>query len=184
MFRILSLLVLNVAVTMLGAHAAGAAPASWTPESDAAAYGKGKVSLIQAIAVANRTASGRPIHADFQMLRGKGVFKVTILEDHGVATVTVDAETDQVIDTSRVQATTAMTDDQRKTIAATANATFRLENAAAQGDEMGDWAVDAGVDELAGTPAYRVDVLKDGKIRTIMLDIGSGKPLPPLGGDR
>lgn len=46
-----------------------------------------------------------------------------------------------------------------------------------QGDETGDWAADAGVAEMSGKPAYRVDVLKDGKLQSVATDPHSGKPL-------
>ena len=74
-----------------------------------------------------------------------------------------------------------MTANQRDAISGTAGAKVNLVNAAALGDEIGDWSIDAGVDEAAGKPDFRVDVLKDGKIRTVMLDPASGKPLTTAG---
>jgi len=74
-----------------------------------------------------------------------------------------------------------MADNQRDAISGTESAKVNLVNAAALGDEIGDWSIDAGVDEVGGKPAFRVDVLKDGKIRTVLLDPASGKPLTSAG---
>jgi len=101
MLRILSLPALVGIFLILGGHNARANPSSWTPASDAVAYGKSRISLIQAIAVAKRKNTGRAIHADFQMLQGKGVFEIDILGNDGLTTVTVDANSDHIIDTSR-----------------------------------------------------------------------------------
>jgi uncharacterized membrane protein YkoI len=181
MLRNLSLPALVGIVLILGGHDARADPNSWTPASEPTAYGKRRISLIQAIAVAKRKNEGRAIHADFQMLKGKGIFEIDILGNEGLRTVTVDANSDHIVDTSSVQTVAHMTDNQRDAISGTEGAKVNLVNAAALGDEIGDWSIDAGVDEVAGKQAFRVDVVKDGKIRTVMLDPASGKPLTSAG---
>ena len=104
------------------------------------------------------------------------------LVNKNLTIVTIDAETDQVKDSASAGTTDAMSGDQTNAITQIGTEKLNLENAAAQGDEMGDWTVDAGVVIVNGKPAYRVDVLKDGKIRTAMIDPSPGKTLPITAG--
>jgi uncharacterized membrane protein YkoI len=179
--RVAVLGLLGAVVWIICPDARAASP-SWTPEADAAAYGKSNISLIRAIAIAERKTGGRAIHADFQVQRGKGVFEVETLTNKALTVVTIDADADKLIGSTATGTIDAKTEDQRKAIDATAAAKVNLEGAAAQGDATGDWTVDAGVTDLAGAFAYRVDVLKDGKTRTMMIDPVSGKVLPSAGG--
>jgi uncharacterized membrane protein YkoI len=180
----LPFLALVGATLSIGCLGAQAASPSWTPQSDAVAYGKSKISLIQAIAVAERNTGGHAVHADFQVQRGKGIFEVETLANKKLTIVIVDAESDQVSESSLAGTMDAMSADQSSAITQIGSEKLNLESAAAQGDEMGDWAVDAGVGIATGKPAYRVDVLKDGKIRTVMIAPSSGKTPPPDGGSR
>ena len=180
----LPLLGLLGTVLWIGCPDARAASPLWTPKSDAVTYGKSKVSLIQAIAVAERKTGGRAVHADFQVQHGKGLFEVETLANKNLTIVTIDAETDKVSNSALAGTMEAMSVDQNSAIAQIGSEKLNLENAAAQGDEMGDWTVDAGVVIVNGKPAYRVDVLKDGKIKTVMITPSSRKAPPPEEGGR
>jgi uncharacterized membrane protein YkoI len=168
----------NLAVVgLLAASSNGITPAaqastlSWTAPADIAAFGKRSISLIQAISVAQRQTNGRALHADFRAAQGKGVFEIEILANGAVTDVTIDGKSDKVIDTEPAGTADALPNDAK----AVARAPVTLEDAAAQGDELGDWAVDAGFENIAGKAAYRVDILTDSKLSTIAIDPQSGK---------
>lgn len=152
---------------------AHAAMENWTSAADTPAYEKGDISLIQAIAVAKRHVQGRAIHAYFKTSAGKGLFEVEIAANGALADVAVDDKSDKVVNTTPAGNADGLPADAR----AVMNDPITLEAAAAQGDAIGDSAVDAGIQDTAGKPAYRVDILKDGKLSTIAIDPQSGKRL-------
>lgn len=150
-----------------------AAMQNWTSAADITAYEKGDISLIQAIAVARRQVKGRAIHAYFKTSAGKGLFEVEIAANGTLTDVTVDDKSDKAVDTALAGKASELPAD----VQAVMNDPVTLDTAAAQGDALGDWAVDAGIEDSAGKPAYRVDVEKDGKLSTIAVDPQSGKRL-------
>ena len=152
---------------------AHAAMQDWTSAADTAAYEKGDVSLIQAIAVAERQVKGRPIHAYFKTSAGHGLFEVEIAAHGALTDVSVDDKSDKVVATTPAGRTNALPADAQ----AVMKDPVTLETAAAQGDALGDWAVDAGIQDSGGKAAYRVDIVKDAKLSTIAVDPQSGKRL-------
>ncbi len=170
-------LALLVGTSLLLASAAARAAVSepWSSPADAAAYGKGKVSLIQAIAVAERSTGGRAIHADFQAQNGKPTYQVDSIAANKVTRITIGADSDKIIESDPLGAPSTLPAPEQSAIAATANAKVNLETAAAEGDAQGDWAIDAGLTDDGGQPAYRVDLIKDGKLKTATVDPMSGK---------
>jgi len=146
---------------------------NWTSAADITAYEKGDISLIQAIAVAKRHVKGRAIHAYFKTSAGKGLFEVEIAANGTLTDVAVDDASDKVVGTTAAGQANALPADAQ----AVMNDPVTLDTAAAQGDALGDWAVDAGIEDSADKPAYRVDIEKDGKLSTIAVDPQSGKRL-------
>jgi uncharacterized membrane protein YkoI len=152
---------------------AHAAMQNWTSAADTGAYEKGDISLIQAIAVAKRHVNGRAIHAYFKTAGGKGLFEVEIAANGALIDVAVNDKSDKVVDkTANGKTNSLPAADQ-----AVMSDPVTLEAAAAQGDAVGDWSVDAGIEDSAGKPAYRVDVVKDGKLSTIAVDPKTGNRL-------
>jgi len=152
---------------------ARAAMQTWTSAGDIVAYEKGDISLIQAIAVAKRHVQGRAIHAYFKASAGHGLFEVEIASDGALTDVGVDDKSDKVVATTSAGKADALSADVQSIM----KAPVTLESAAAQGDALGDWAVDAGIQDSGGKPAYRVDVLRDGKLSAIAVDPQTGKRL-------
>ncbi len=87
---------------LLATGAAGGlafAKESGRQDNDAAKLASAKVTLQQAIAMAEQQAGGQAVSADFQQEKGVARIEVEVAGPQGVKTVLVDAQTGQVTTT-------------------------------------------------------------------------------------
>jgi uncharacterized membrane protein YkoI len=89
-----------IVVSIVGAAIGGAAYGARASESDALAFAKARISLTQAIAIAEQSAGGRAAKAGFEHTNQKRTYEVAIVKDGKVMDVRVDADTGNVISSS------------------------------------------------------------------------------------
>lgn len=178
--RVKDLLAVSAGALLLTASAAGETlVANWTNAADAAVFNKSsEISLLQAISLAEKAMPGRAVHAAFRTGQGKALFDVEILSDKALHAVTIDANANKATGSQVIGPLEAVGADQ-KDIETAAAGTIDIEDAVARADALGYWAVDAGIVDKEGKPAYRVDLYRDGKLETVTVDPASAKVTTP-----
>lgn len=86
------------AITALSVSAAlGTAYASMDKDNDALAIRGAKISLIQAVAAAERHLGGAASRAEFEQHHGQGVYEIEIVKGGNVSDVRVDASNGAIL---------------------------------------------------------------------------------------
>ena len=94
MYRYTKLSVLAMAITMAGTAAYAA---KGTVENDAMAITKAKISLVQAVAVAEQHVNGQASHAEYENSKQGWVYDVEVVSGAKVFDVRIDANKGTVI---------------------------------------------------------------------------------------
>ena len=179
--------------TVLGvASALAASPAAqWAKPEDAAALAGSGMSLIHAIAIAedqafpNGKPHGRAVEARFDGAAKR--FHVTLIANDQVVEAEVDSGTADHVTLGGPKPVASLDAAERQLWRALKPTAVDLPDAIAAAEEHGGFAVDAGLAQRAGQPSYRVDIVVDGKVQTILVDPATAKivaaaapsPTPP-----
>ena len=89
-----------IVVTVVAAAIGGVAYGARASESDVLAFAKARISLTQAIAIAEQSVGGKAAKAGFEHTSQKRTYEVEIVKDGKVMDVKVDADTGNVISSS------------------------------------------------------------------------------------
>jgi hypothetical protein len=149
-------------------QSAVAAQDEWANAADAAAFGLSKVSLIQAMAVAQDQSGGRAVHARFD--GSAHVFWVTIFVKGRIHDLAIDDNAGRVTATRPPELISSLEPAARIDLNRIATAKFGLSDAIAVSNERGGNALAVGGEWHRHELLYRIDTVNDGRLATILVD--------------
>jgi hypothetical protein len=167
--------------TVMGiASALAASPAAqWATPADAAALAGSGMSLLHAVAIAedqafpNGKPHGRAVEARFDGAAKR--FHVTLVANDQVIEAEIGAGTADHVTLGDPKPVAALDAAERQSWGALKPTAVDLPDAIAAAEERGGFAVDAGLAQQTGQPRYRVDIVVDGKLQTVLVDPATAK---------
>lgn len=146
------------------------------PHADVKPFEDAKLSLSQAIASAQRENRGKPLAARFEMWRGKPAYLIRTYSANQIWETRVDANTGDAIGTPNSIARGELGSQTQKEMDALNNAQTSLTDAVNKAEqEKGGKVIMARVKPVSGGVGYDIDLVKDGRLHTAMIDAQSGQ---------
>lgn len=151
--------------------------AMWLAAAPLAPFDSAKLSLTQAIAEAQKEMRGKTLDARFEVWQGKPAYLIRTYAANQVWESRIDANTGQPIGQPSAVARSELGPAIHRDVAALDNAQTSLEQAIGNAEQQqGGRAIMASVRAAAGGRAtYAVDLVKDGRLHTAMIDTATGQ---------
>lgn len=151
--------------------------AMWLAAAPLAPFDSAKLSLTQAIAEAQKEMRGKTLDARFEVWQGKPAYLIRTYAANQVWESRIDANAGQPIGQPSAVARSELGPAIHRDVAALDNAQTSLEQAIGNAEQQqGGRAIMASVRAAAGGRAtYAVDLVKDGRLHTAMIDTATGQ---------
>lgn len=147
------------------------------PRADVRPFDSARLSLTQAIADAQKEMRGRTLDARFEVWQGRPAYLVRAYSAHQVWESRIDANTGQPIGPPATVSQSELGPAVHRDVAALENAQTSLEQAIGNAEQQrGGKAIMASVRSAAsGSARYLIDLVKDGRVHTAMVDTSTGQ---------
>lgn len=139
-------------------------------------FQKARISMLDAIAAAERHTGGRALEAGFELRSDRPVYKVAVFHNNAVWIGLVDANSGQVQGESRTTPLDRLGQEDRAEVNGLQRAKLSLADAIKAAEQQsGDRAIEAGMEQLHDRAVYEVVVLRNGATRKLAVDPASGQ---------
>jgi uncharacterized membrane protein YkoI len=137
-----------------------------------------RVPLSRAIATAQQTAGGKAVSADMVGKRSQVLYYVDLASSNGIVTVTIDAYSGRVLDTSRGGFLQNLNLGESSTVQPIGGASIDLRQAVKDAaSDVGGTPIDANVSRTGAGLVYQVELAKGGSTQTVLVNPQSGQIL-------
>lgn len=160
---------LPTVLAMLPAHAA-----TWSKHDDVAKYQQAQISLIHAIATARRKVLEKPgpgdrtINAWFDGATNQ--FHVQMVSHGSVIDAAVLPDTSETVAAKAPRPISTLPEEEQRLLAGVPPDAIDPMLAAAVADEQNGSAIDVGLVQSRNRVMYRVDLVRDGKLASLLVD--------------
>jgi uncharacterized membrane protein YkoI len=164
--------------TSTAAHArhAESARLGAPPRADVKPFENAKLSLTQALASAQSENRGKPLAARFEMWHGKPAYLIRTYSANKIWETRVDANSGDAIGEPTTVAESELGPQVKKEIKALDSAQTSLTDAVNKAEQQeGGKVIMARVKPVSGGASYDIDLVKNGRLHTAMVDAQSGK---------
>lgn len=135
-----------------------------------------KLSLTQAVTNAQRESRGKPLAARFEVWHGKPVYLIRTYSANQVWETRIDADTGESIGQPTSISENELGSQLKKDIAALDKAQTSLTDAVNKAEQQqGGKVIMARVKPVSGGVSYDLDLVKNGRLHTAMVDAQSGQ---------
>ncbi|MGH8219480.1 MAG: PepSY domain-containing protein [Steroidobacteraceae bacterium] len=146
------------------------------PRADVKPFESAKLSLTQAISRAQSENRGKPLAARFEVWHGRPVYVIRTYSANQVWETRVDANSGETIGQPATVAKHALGRQTQKEIEALDNARASLTDAVNKAEQQqGGKVIMARVKPVSGGASYDIDLVKNGRLHTAMVDAQSGQ---------
>jgi uncharacterized membrane protein YkoI len=174
-----SLLLAAAPLALAGPQATGsqterlAAP----PRADVTPFESAKLSLTQAIADSQKEMRGKTLDARFEVWQGRAAYVIRTYSANQVWQSRIDANTGQPIGQPTTLSQSELGPSLQRDVTALNNAPMNLDQAVSNAEQReGGKAIMASVKaSRSGSATYDVDLVKNGRVRTAMIDASTGR---------
>ena len=144
---------------------------------DATPFRNAKLSLTQAIADSQKEMRGKTFDARFEVWQGRPAYVIRTYSANQVWQSRIDADTGQPIGQPTTVSQTELGPQVQRDITALNNAATSLDQAVRSAEQReGGKAIMASVrSSRGGIATYNVDLVKNGRVRTAMIDASTGQ---------
>lgn len=160
-----------------GGHSPDAAALAKPPHGDVRPFDTAKLSLTQAIADAQKEMRGKTLDARFEVWQGRPAYLIRTYAASQVWESRIDANTGQPIGQPAAVSRSELGPQVQRNVTALDNAQTTLEQAIADAEQQqGGRAIMAAVKSARGGAAtYDIDLVKNGRLHTAMVDASTGQ---------
>jgi uncharacterized membrane protein YkoI len=147
------------------------------PREDVTPFQSAKLSLTQAIVDSQKEMRGKPLDARFAVWQGRPAYIIRTYSANQVWQTRIDANTGQPLGQPTTVSQTELGPQIQRDITALNNAPTSLDQAVANAEQReGGKAIMASVKaSRSGNATYDVDLVRNGRVRTAMIDASTGQ---------
>jgi uncharacterized membrane protein YkoI len=148
-------------------------------EADLKAFSQAKVSIVSAIAAADKHGGkGKVIDVSFDAGNGKPVYNVKTYQNGSVWEGVVDARSGQVIGVGKTTQESLLDQEDKAELAGLQQAAVTLAQAVDTAEKrVSGKAMSAGLEETKGQIVFEVMIVKNGSVQKIVIDPKTGQVL-------
>lgn len=147
------------------------------PRTDVKPFETAKLSLTQAIAESQKEMRGKTLDARFEVWQGKPAYLIRTYSANQIWQTRIDADSGQPLGQPTTVSQSELGPQVQRDVTALNNAQTSLDQAIGNAEQkQGGKAIMARVKaSSSGTATYDIDLVKNGRLRTAMVDTSTGQ---------
>jgi len=160
-----------------GSQASQSEEVGTPPRTDAKPFEGAKLSLTQAIAESQKEMRGKTLDARFEVWQGEPAYLMRTFSANQIWQIRIDADSGQPLGQPTTVSQSELGPQVQRDVTALNNAQTSLDQAIGDAEQQkGGKAVMASVKaSSSGTATYDIDLVKNGRLRTAMIDTSTGQ---------